>query len=118
MFTNNFDEAKETGLTPEAGAQQAELLPPPFNPCQDKITVNQKFTVETKIEVEDIDAVCFGEAVVKPYIPFPPQPSTCKLVIAQDVKVKIPIKFTVSLDANKRDVRCDKFPCDGQQPCQ
>lgn len=118
MYNNNFDEAKETEYTPEVEAAQADLLPP-WNPCQDKVTVNEKFTVETKIEVENVDAFCFGDAVVKPFIPFPPHPTTCKLVICQDVKVKIPIKLTVSLDANKRDVNCDKIrPCDGPQPCQ
>ena len=114
---NNFDEVKNTEYTPAVEAEQAGLLPP-LNPCQDKVTVNEKFTVETRIEVENIDAFCFGDAVVKPFVPFPPYPSTCKLVICQDVKVKIPIKISTALTADRKDIACDqKHGCDGQHPC-
>lgn len=103
----NYNDPKE----PENSApepEKAELLPPSWDPCHEKIAVKEQVTLTTKVEVEDVKAFCVGESVIKPYLPFPPPLPTCKLLICQDICVKIPIKFTTSISADKRDVRCDK----------
>lgn len=103
----NYDDSKESLETPEVEQEKSDLLPP-WNPCQEKIFVKGQLTLSTKVEVEDVKASCVGDAVVRPYFPFPPSPSTCKLLISQDICVKIPVKVSASIAADKRDVTCDK----------
>jgi len=108
LYNNDSKEPEKKAAEPE----NADLQPPCWDPCNEKISVKEQVTLSTKIEVEDIKAFCVGEPVIKPYLPFPPYIPTCKLLICQDICVKIPIKFSASLAADKRDVKCDK-PCPG-----
>jgi hypothetical protein len=110
-YLYNYDDPKESIETTDAEPEKSDLLPP-WNPCLEKLFVKEQLKLSTKVEVEDVKAFCVGDAVVRPYFPFPSPPPTCKLLITQDICVKIPVKVSASISADKRDVTC----CDKPYP--
>jgi len=104
----NVNDSKEPEITDAAEPEKTELVPDYWDPCHEKISVKEQVTLSTEVEVEEIKASCVGEPVIKPYVPFPPPPPTCKLLIKQDICVKIPLKFSTSITADKKDIKCEK----------